>query len=100
MAEIDRLLRCRGFDWDEANAPKIWKKHKVSPIECEQVFFGLPLIAGHDEKHSGVETRYYLLGQTDAGRRLFLVVTVREGLLRVISARDMSRKERRIYESS
>ena len=100
MAVTDRLLRCTGFDWDEANAPKIWEKHDVSPMECEQVFFNLPLVAGHDEKHSGTETRYFVLGQSDAGRRLFVVVTVREDRLRVISARDMSRKERKVYESS
>ncbi|TDJ75302.1 MAG: BrnT family toxin [Planctomycetota bacterium] len=100
VAATDRLLRCTGFDWDEANAPKIWKKHKVSPMECEQVFFNLPLIAGHDEGHSGAEMRYYVLGQSDPGRRLFVVVTVRRGSLRVISARDMSRKERKAFESS
>ena len=99
MSVIERLLICTGFDWDEANGPKIWAKHEVSPVECEQVFFNLPVIAKHDEKHSGSETRYYVLGQTDAGRRLFVVVTVRDDLLRVISARDMSRKERKVYES-
>lgn len=97
---IDRLLQCTGFDWDEANAPKIWVKHEVSPMECEQVFFNLPLVAGHDERHSDAETRYYVLGQSDAGRRLFVVVTVRKELLRVISARDMSRKEDKVYEAS
>ena len=100
MVPIDRLLRCTGFDRDDANAPKIWEKHEVSPMECEQVFFNLPLVAGHDEKHSGAETRYYVLGRSDARRRLFVVVTVREGRLRVISARDMSRKERKAFESS
>ena len=89
----DELLRCTGFDWDDANVPKIWQKHQVSPIECEEVFFNLPLVAGHDER------RYYVLGQSDGGRRLFIVVTIREGLLRVISARDMNRKEREVYES-
>jgi len=96
----DELLRCTGFDWDEANAPKIWNKHRVSPTECEQVFFSLPLVAGHDEKHSSAEKRYYVLGQSDAGRRLFVVVTLRGSLLRVISARDMSRKERKVYGTS
>ena len=74
MEVIGELLRCTGFDWDEANAPKIWNKHRVSPMECEQVFFNLPLVAGHDEKHSSAEKRYYVLGQSDAGRRLFVVV--------------------------
>jgi uncharacterized DUF497 family protein len=99
LPTIDRLLRCTGFDWDEANAPKIWEKHQVSAMECEQVFFNLPLVAGDDEKHSQSEARYFVLGQSDAGRRMFLVVTVRAGRLRVISARDMSRKEREVYES-
>ena len=49
MAVLDRLLRCTGFDWDEGNAPKIWEEHEVSPMECEQVFFNLPLVAGQDE---------------------------------------------------
>ena len=100
MGILDDLLRCTGFEWDEANALKIWEKHEVSPEECEQVFFNLPLVANHDEKHSGAETRYYVLGQSDAGRLLFVVVTIRKSLLRVISARDMSRKERRAYKSS
>ena len=100
VAAIDGLLRCTGFEWDEANAPKIWEKHQVLPTECEQVFFNLPLVAGHDEKHSRAEARYYVLGQSDAGRRLFVVVTVREGRLRVISPRDMSRKERKGYGAS
>lgn len=100
VAVIDRLLRCTGFDWDEANAPKIWVKHEVPPMECEQVFFNLPLVAGHDEEHSDAETRFYVLGQSDAGRRLFVVVTVRDDRLRVISARDMNRKEDKAYEAS
>ena len=99
MEALDRLLRCTGFDWDEGNAPKIWDRHEVSPMECEQVFFNRPLVAGDDDKHSQGEARFYVLGQTDAGRRLFVVVTIRDDLLRVFSARDMSRKERRVYES-
>jgi len=97
---IDRLLQCTGFDWDEANGLKAWERHRVSAMECEQVFFNLPLVAGHDEKHARTETRYFVLGRTDAGRRLFVVVTLREDLLRVVSARNMSRKERKVYETS
>ena len=99
MATPDDFLRCTGFDWDEANAPKIWEKHEVSPAECEQVFFNLPLVSGPTEKHSTAEARLYVLGQSDTGRRLFVVATVRRSLLRVISARDMSRKEKKVYES-
>ena len=100
MAAEDEGLRCTGFDWDDANVLKIWEKHRVSPMECEEVFFNLPLVAGHDEKHSHDENRYYVLGHSDRGRRLFIVVTIRERMLRIISARDMSRKERRVYESA
>jgi hypothetical protein len=47
-----------------------------------------------------IEPRYYVLGQTDAGRKLFVVVTVRRELIRVISARDMNRRERKEYEDA
>ncbi len=92
------LSNCTGFDWDEGNLLKNWEKHAVSGSECEQVLFNRPLVAEPDAKHSGGEPRYYVLGQTDSGRPLFLVFTVRSDLIRVISARDMSRKERRKYE--
>jgi len=89
--------RYRGFAWDEWNAEKIWSKHQVSQAECEQVLFNQPLVVGEDLEHSQEEMRYYVLGQTDKGRELFLVFTISGDLIRVITARDMSRKERRIY---
>ncbi|HEY44524.1 MAG TPA: BrnT family toxin [Anaerolineae bacterium] len=94
---MEELLLCRGFDWDEWNVEKIWTKHQVSRAECEQVLFNQPLVVGEDTEHSQEEMRYYVLGQTDKGRELFLVFTIRENLIRVITARDMSRRERRIY---
>ncbi len=93
----DLFKNCTGFDWDEGNVNKNWERHRVSFIECEQVFFNAPLIVGDDEKHSLVERRWFLLGRTDANRFLFVVFTFRNNLIRVISARDMSKKERRIY---
>ncbi|HIA45223.1 MAG TPA: BrnT family toxin [Methylococcaceae bacterium] len=60
--------------------------------------FNQPLLIGNDEKHSKIEKRYYALEQTDDGRRLFLVCTIRNKLIRVISARDMSIKERGTYQ--
>jgi len=96
---MKELVECTGFQWDEHNARKIWSKHGVTPSESEQVFFNNPLVVAADTEHSQKESRHYALGQTDAGRRLFVVFTVRNDLLRVISARDMSRKERRAYES-
>jgi uncharacterized DUF497 family protein len=94
---MKRLLGLEGFDWNEANLTKNWEKHRVTPWECEQAFFNLPLVVAEDSAHSAIEARYYVLGQTDTGRRLFLVFTTRKGRIRVISARDMSAKERRTY---
>ena len=94
---MKRLLGLEGFDWNEANRTKNWEKHHVTPWECEQAFFNLPLVVAEDSAHSAIESRYYVLGHTDAGRRLFLVFTIRKRRIRVISARDMSAKERRTY---
>jgi uncharacterized DUF497 family protein len=97
---MDRLLSCTGFEWDEGNREKNWIRHQVSVPECEQVFFNTPLLVAEDEQHSSIEPRYYVLGQTNAGRKLFVVVTVRGELIRVISARNMSRRERKEYENA
>jgi len=95
---LSALFDCTGFDWDEANAGKNWLRHKVARGECEEVFFNAPLLVAFDEGHSSVESRFYALGQTDAARGLFVVFTVRGSLVRVISARDMSHKERKEYQ--
>jgi uncharacterized DUF497 family protein len=87
----------QGFEWDEANVAKNWRAHNVHPSEAEQVFFNKPLLVAEDPKHSQEERRYYILGRTDQGRMLFIVFTVRGKSIRVISARDMSRKERKMY---
>ncbi len=91
---IKTLSQCEGFDWDEGNINNNWIKHKVSPAECEQMFFNRPLVIQDDQKHSEVEKRFYALGRTDSKRNLFIAFTVRNKRIRVISARDMSRKER------
>lgn len=95
----DLLSKCVGFDWDEHNSGKIWIKHHVSPSECEQVFFNIPLLISDDTKHSSVENRYYAFGCTDEKKHLFVVFTKRNQKIRVISARNMNRKERKAYES-
>ena len=59
----------------------------------------MPLVLADSEKHSEKSNRYYVLGHTDVGRKLFVVFTVRAARIRVISARDMSRKERKEYKS-
>ena len=83
--KLNILSKCTGFEWDTHNTNKIIEKHNVTPVECEQVLFNLPIIAGSDEKHSKTENRFYVLGQTDSGRVLFLVFTVRKNKLRVIA---------------
>ena len=93
----DDLAQCNGFQWD---AGKNWDLHQVAQGECEQVFFNRPLLVAPDIEHSQREPRYAALGQTNAARRLAVVFTIRETLIRVISARDVSRRERRIYEQA
>ena len=100
-AESKKILHeSTGFEWDNGNQDKNWIKHRVSNSECEQIFFNHPLVVHVDEKHSNIEVRYYALGNTDLGRKLFVVFTIRNKKIRIISARDMSRKERKIYEAT
>lgn len=91
--------RVTGFDWDAGNARKSADKHGVSQAEAEQIFFNEPLLLVPDAKHSQQEPRYHALGRTDEGRLLHITFTLRAGgtAIRVISARDMHRKERTVY---
>ncbi len=93
------LGKVEGFDWDEGNARKSVEKHDVSQAEAESVFFGDPLVVVSDPRHSQTEPRYHALGRTAEGRKLHVVFTLRREntLIRVISARDMHRKERMFY---
>jgi uncharacterized DUF497 family protein len=100
MDNMHELVDWEGFDWDEGNLLKNWEKHRVLASECEQVFFNRPLVAGLDEAHSKTEARFYALGITDTGRRLFVVFTIRRNRIRVISARDMNRRERKVFDES
>ena len=92
--------RATGFDWDAGNARKNLV-HRVTQAEAEQAFFNFHLIAD-DFAHSSEEPRWHLLGITNAGRRLHMTFTLREHgtRIRIISARDMSRKERKVYEEN
>lgn len=95
--DLKKLLQATEFQWDQGNLEKNWLKHGVSPLECEEIFFNQPLVVSPDVQHSDREERFYALGRTDVDRYLFIVFTVRGRRLRVISARTMSRKERKIY---
>ena len=98
MPARDPLENCLGFDWDEDNAYKNWETHNVTPEEAEAIFFREPLVVRSDVRHSRREKRHYALGHTDAGRRLFVSFTVRRQLIRVISARDMNRRESKLFD--
>lgn len=94
-------VRCiAGFDWDDRNSRKSAEKHGVSQAEAEQVFFQEPLVVAEDVMHGQFGPRYHALGATEGGRMLHVSFTLRaEGTkIRVISARDMHRKERIRYE--
>ena len=96
MIDLDRII---GFEWDAGNARKN-EKHGVSQSEAEQVFFDPRLLMVADPSHSADEPRYHALGTTLDRRFLHIAFTLRaEGtLIRVISARDMHRKEKQIYD--
>jgi Uncharacterized protein conserved in bacteria len=85
-----------GFQWDEASSSKNWTRHRVSQTEAEQVFLNRPVVL--TGARPGTETRWFALGRTDGDRLLTVVFTIRGPLLRVISARPMSRPERKRYD--
>ncbi len=96
MIDFARIV---GFDWDEGNRRKSADKHAVNPSEAEEAFFNDPLLIVEDPRHSQSEPRYHALGRTNLGRPLHVIFTLRAEatLIRVISARDMHRKERARY---
>jgi uncharacterized DUF497 family protein len=95
------LANIDGFEWDKGNTRKN-EKHGVTMTEAEQVFFNAPLLMLQDSRHSNAEARFHALGKTNPGRRLHITFTLRRSgtKIRVISARDMHRKERDIYEKT
>ena len=98
MSLLDEFSKSlEGFLWDEGNSEKTWARHEVSQAECEQLFLNRPIVVSFDEDHSKLERRFAALGRADSGRQLTVVFTVRGSLLRVISGRPMSRRERGIY---
>src|SRR5213594_2970733 len=98
MAQSPRLFAgIRGFQWDEGNSDKNWRRHQVTQAEAEQVFFNRPLVVAPDPQHSSREVRHFALGRTNGGRHLTIVFSRRGELLRVISARPSSRRERKVY---
>jgi hypothetical protein len=99
MIEWTRVV---GFDWDAGHARKSADKHGVTQSEAEQAFFNQPLLILDDDRHSFAEARFHALGRTDEDRRLQITFTLRREatLIRIISARAMSARERSAYEKS
>jgi len=86
------------FQWDKGNIDKNLIKHNVENWECEQVFFNRPLLVLDDPEHSVSEKRWAAFGKTDADRLLVVMFTKRNDLVRIISARDMNKRERKFYD--
>lgn len=91
-----KQLDNEGFEWDKYNIEKNLHKHNVTNNECEEAFFNETLIS-IDLKHYHNETRYYILGITNSSRLLFVAYTVRKRKIRIISARDANKRERKLY---
>ena len=89
--------KIKGFEWDKGNKEKNKVKHNVTHQECEQIFYNKPLMIFADESHSEVEIRFGAFGKTDGKRKLTIFFTMRNNILRVISARNQSKRDREIY---
>lgn len=88
------------FDWDKGNIDKN-KKHNVRDRECEESFFDKNKVVLKDVLHTtDEEERYILLGKTRKGRFLYIVYTIRVTKIRIISARDINKKEVKLYEKT
>jgi uncharacterized DUF497 family protein len=96
------LTRSPVFDRDNGNSRKSADKHDVSQAEAESIFFNDPLIVIEDVKHSETERRLHALGKTAQNRLLHITFTSWQNaaMVRVISARDMNKKERKVYEQA
>ena len=94
MKILDKYIE---FEWDKGNINKN-KKHQVDDKESEEIFGSRKKIVIKDEKHSLKEIRYMIWGKTNAERKLTVFFTLRNKKVRIISARDMNRKEKNAYE--
>ena len=86
------------FEWDPEKAAGNWRKHDVSFEEAATVF-GDPLAMTYlDPDHSEEEDRFLTFGHSQQGRLLVVSHTDREDRMRIISARQLTRRERKQYE--
>jgi uncharacterized protein len=94
MISVSHFIK---FQWDQGNIDKNINKHKINNTQAEEVFFNHPIILIEDDKHSQKEKRFMLLGKTDKNKLLTIIFTQRGSQIRIISARPMSKKERKFY---
>ncbi|MBI4062317.1 BrnT family toxin [Candidatus Gottesmanbacteria bacterium] len=87
------------FEWDKGNSGKN-KKHNVEDSEAEEVFFDPRKVVTKDILRSGEELRFILLGKTKRERLLYIVFTQRRNKIRIISARNINKKEVFLYEKT
>ena len=86
------------FEWDSKKAKTNLRKHKVSFEEAASVFADVLAAVYEDPDHSATETRYLIIGTSTEGRLLHIAFADHGVSLRIISARKVTRKERRFYE--
>ena len=95
---MERLYHILEFEWDSGNLDKSFKKHGVSPKESEEVFLDENVRIAKSIKSPLQEERHIAIGKTGSAKILFIVFTIREEKIRVISARMANKKEREVYE--
>ena len=86
------------FEWDEVKAKQNIAKHHVGFDEAKTVFNDVDTITIDDPDHSIEEERYIDIGQSELGRILVVVYTEREDKIRIISARNATNAEKKVYE--
>src|SRR3989344_1042955 len=94
------LTKITSFDWDKGNIDKNYQKHGNTPNEAEEVFIDRNVGIERDIKHQETEERYIAIGMTLNEKLLFVVFTIRNNMVRVISSRKANKKERRLYEEA
>jgi uncharacterized DUF497 family protein len=95
--KIDVLEGVDGFNWDEGNTEHV-AEHNVTTDEAEEVFSDAENVLEEDMEHSVVEMRFLIIGKTEKGRLLYQIFTRRGDKIRVISSRDINKKEVYLYE--
>lgn len=86
------------FQWDKGNVHKNVTKHLVTNSDVEEVFYDKHKKLFKDRLHSGKEERLRVIGKTKNEKLLFIVFTIRDKKVRVISARNLNKKEVYLYE--